>query len=80
VRSRSDERRAELRVSNFPLKRAAQSGAIQRDAEALLIQTLGDQSGVHGWSIHLRSLRSEAWPAASGNTLAKGKRPRENMQ
>ena len=38
----TDEVSAELRISDLPLKCLAQSVAVQRNAEALLVQKLGD--------------------------------------
>ena len=41
MRSRPDERRAEVGIANFPLQRLAQRVTVERDAEALAIETLG---------------------------------------
>ena len=51
MRPRSDERRAEVRITNLPFERLTQCVAVQRDAEAFLVEALRNGPDRYFWKL-----------------------------
>ena len=51
MRPRLNERRAEIRITDFPFERPTQRVTVQRDAEAFLVELLRNVPDRHFWKL-----------------------------